>query len=186
MGYISEGERSTVKQQWKICHNFHDWIIQDLPHLTQFECNRLQNRHTALYSHYRKIEDVKSGGVLSGFEPMTLCSKQRFVVPLANNDYGLVFPAFPVPWQSGWVVGRMHRYLSKFVGMLKWLMRHGGVVRAVACIARGPGFDPSSFKCFPFYLWTSGFRIEMDLCIKCTHLPFREDVLKSKIPIKII
>ena len=46
--------------------------MQGLPHLTQYARNRLQNRHTALYSHYREIEEVKSGSVLSGFEPATL------------------------------------------------------------------------------------------------------------------
>ena len=111
MGYISEGERMTVKQQWKFCHKFLGSIMQDLPHLAQFARNRLQNRHTALYSHYRKIEDMKSRSVLSGFKPATLYSK-LFVAPLANDDSGLVFPAFPVPWQSSWVLGRMHRYLA--------------------------------------------------------------------------
>ena len=91
IGYISEGERSTVKQQWKIYHNFQGSIMQDLPHLRQFAHNRLQNRPTALYSHYREIEDVKSGSVLSGFEPATLRSKRRFVAPLANR---LFWPCF--------------------------------------------------------------------------------------------
>ena len=33
IGFISEGESSKVKQQWKICHKFQGWIMQDLPHL---------------------------------------------------------------------------------------------------------------------------------------------------------
>ena len=35
IGIISEGESSKVKQQWKICHKFQCWIMQDLPYLTK-------------------------------------------------------------------------------------------------------------------------------------------------------
>ena len=85
----------------KICHILHNL------HSTGFRIGTLHC--TGIIT---RLKTWKTRSVPSGFEPATLGSKQRFVAPLANDDSGLVFQAFPAPWQSGWVVGRMHRDLA--------------------------------------------------------------------------
>ena len=69
-GYISDGEGSKVKQQWKTCNKFQGSIMQDLPHLTQIVYNRHLNRQIALPWYWRR----EKWTVLSEIEPTTLCS----------------------------------------------------------------------------------------------------------------
>ena len=99
MGYISEGESSKVKQQWKICHNFQGWIIQDLPHLTQF-CTQ-QARIDTWKTNFNINTVWRKAMSPLRLEPPTLRSKQDLELHLQAALRDFVFPAFSAPWYSG-------------------------------------------------------------------------------------
>ena len=81
MGYISEGERSTVKQLWKICHNFQGSIMQDLPHLYTIWTQPRLSRHTTWIVVITASFEARMARKTSssmGIEPATLRSKLQF------------------------------------------------------------------------------------------------------------
>ena len=68
--------------------------MQNLPHLTQFAHNRHQNRHIALYNHYRKIEDMKREPSSWGSNPRPCAPQVRCDAALSER---LVVPVFQRP-----------------------------------------------------------------------------------------
>ena len=104
MGYISEGERSKVKQQWNICHKFQGLIMQDLPQLTRFARNRHRMGTRILHSSLPRDWRRKGERPLGDSNPRPCAPQVRFVATLASSgSSGLVFPASGalVKWPSG-------------------------------------------------------------------------------------
>ena len=114
MGYIFRSEISKIKQQWKICHNFQAWSLQDLPHLTQF-CTQQASEWA-----YWIVQSLSQDWRCEKWKPSSRESSPQPCIPrardlvlhLANDSSDLVFPPFSAPWWSGWLVGHMHRYLE--------------------------------------------------------------------------
>ena len=110
MGYISEGERSTVKQLWKICHNFQGSIMQDLPHLTQFGRNQGwvgTRRELSSLPRASKREWPEKLRRPWGSNPRPCAPSCSLWLHLQSDSSGLRSSGFwcSAPWYSGWLVG---------------------------------------------------------------------------------